>query len=292
MFKCSFLKAKESYSLLISKRLDSLIAKLQIEHEVLNPPLKWAGGKRWLVPTLSGIWQHYSHYRLVEPFVGGMAVALGLRPQTALLNDLNPHLINFYAWLQKGFHIDIHLENKPCYYYSCRERFNHLIRAKQANSKEAAELFYFMNRTGYNGLCRFNSSNQFNVPFGRYKTINYVRDFRPYVPTLRRWFFSAVDFTHLQLQSTDFIYADPPYDVQFTKYSATDFRWEDQVRLAEWLACHCGPVVASNQATDRIINLYESLGFAIRFIDAPRRISCTGDRKPAKEILAFKGIDR
>ncbi|NJR64699.1 MAG: Dam family site-specific DNA-(adenine-N6)-methyltransferase [Leptolyngbyaceae cyanobacterium CRU_2_3] len=266
------------------------MTKLKVEYDSLNPPLKWAGGKRWLVPILREIWKHYSHYRLVEPFVGGMAVALGLQPHKALLNDLNAHLINFYCWLQKGLCIDIQLENSSCYYYLCRQQFNEFILTGKAQSREAANLFYFMNRTGYNGLCRFNSKDQFNVPFGRYKTINYVKNFSHYTPILEKWYFSSVDFVKLQLQPTDLIYADPPYDVQFTKYSANDFKWEDQIRLAEWLACHPGPVIASNQATERIVQLYESLGFSITLLDAPRRISCTGDRKPAKEVLALKGI--
>jgi len=219
-----------------------------------------------------------------------MAVALGLQPQKAVLNDLNPHLINFYLWLQQGLAIDIHLQNDSNYYYDCRQRFNQLIASGKANSREAATLFYFMNRTGFNGLCRFNSKDQFNVPFGKYKTINYVHDFSDYITLLEKWHFSCIDFIDLQLRPTDFIYADPPYDVQFTRYSANDFRWDDQVRLAEWLACHTGPVVASNQATDRIIDLYQNLGFTLIYLEGPRRISCNGDRKPAQEILALKGI--
>lgn len=222
--------------------------------------------------------------------MGGMAVALGLQPQTALLNDINPHLINFYRWLQKGLKIEATLQNDADYYYSCREQFNQLILSGNIHSKEAAKLFYFMNRTGYNGLCRFNSKNQFNVPFGRYKTIRYAESFWSYAPALAAWNFSAVDFMQLALQPTDFIYADPPYDVPFTQYSAQDFRWADQLRLAEWLAQHPGAVVASNQATDRIVQLYESLGFEIQYLSAPRRISCTGNRQPAVEILALKGI--
>lgn len=269
-----------------------MVSELQVKPEVLNPPLKWVGGKRWLLPTLHILWKQYSCCRLVEPFVGGMAVALGLRPEKALLNDFNSHLMNFYFWLQKGLCVDIDFENDSCYYYSCRERFNQLILNGEADTKEAANLFYFMNRTGYNGLCRFNSKNQFNVPFGKYKTINYPKDFLGYAPIFKRWHFASVDFVDLHLQPTDFIYADPPYDVQFTRYSANDFKWEDQIRLAEWLACHRGPVVASNQATERIMELYQSLGFSITFLEAPRRISCNGDRKPAREILATKGLNR
>lgn len=268
----------------------ALLTRNETRDETLAPPLKWAGGKRWLVPVLKEIWISNQSFRLVEPFVGGMAVALGLQPKAALLNDLNPHLINFYLWLQKGFIIDIPLKNEAQYYYACRQRFNELVLNGQANSSEAAKLFYFMNRTGYNGLCRFNNRNQFNVPFGQYKTINYVQNFLHYVSVLKNFEFGSMDFTKLPVSCNDLIYADPPYDVEFTKYSSSDFKWQDQVRLAEWLFSHQGPVIASNQATDRIVDLYQSLGFSIKYLDAPRRISCNGDRKPAREILAYKGL--
>jgi DNA adenine methylase len=84
------------------------------------------------------------------------------------------------------------------------------------------------------------------------------------------------------------VYADPPYDVEFTTYSAGGFSWDDQKRTARFLAAHPGPVVISNQATPRIIELYEELGFELNYLDAPRRISCTGDRTAAREVLAIK----
>ena len=256
----------------------------------LKPPLKWAGGKRWLLPHLQEVWQPYGNRRLVEPFVGGMAIALGLQPQQALLNDINEHSINFYCWLKKGLKVDLPFENDRDLYYQYRDRFNELIAAGLAESKEAAQLFYFLNRTGFNGLCRFNRRNQFNVPFGRYKTINYVRDFRHYKPLFESWQLLQGDFANIPLQPDDFVYADPPYDVEFTNYSAGGFDWEAQVRLAKWLAEHDGPTIASNQATDRICELYSDLGFTIRTLPAPRRIACNGDRTPAIEILATKGI--
>ncbi len=97
-------------------------------------------------------------------------------------------------------------------------------------------------------------------------------------------------FDTLPVEPDDFIYADPPYDVEFVSYSKDGFTWADQVHLAEWLAQHPGPVVLSNQATDRIVQLYERLGFALRFLESPRRISCNGDRTPAREVLAVRGI--
>lgn len=256
----------------------------------LRPPLKWAGGKRWLLPHLGETWANHSHRRLVEPFCGGLAVTLGLVPQRALLNDINPHLMNFYIWLRAGLQSGIPMRNDRELYYRHRARFNSLISSSPANSQEAAELFYYLNRTGYNGLCRFNKSGHFNVPFGRYKTINYLTDFNPYKKVLSGWQFMSADFEDMALVAEDFVYADPPYDVEFTQYSKGGFVWDDQVRLAHWLAKHPGPVVASNQATPRIVALYSGLGFNIRFLDAPRMISCTGDRTAAPEILASRGV--
>ena len=88
----------------------------------------------------------------------------------------------------------------------------------------------------------------------------------------------------------DFVYADPPYDVPFTQYSKDGFGWHEQERAAEWLARHPGPVILANQATDRIIALYTRLGFDLVFLKGPRMISCTGDRRPAREVLATRHL--
>jgi DNA adenine methylase len=258
--------------------------------QALTPLLKWAGGKRWLTPVLEELWSASSATRLVEPFCGGLAVALALRPSHALLNDINPHLINFYTWVRSGFKLTIECANDEELYYQHRERFNQLIACGQSDSRESAELFYFLNRTGYNGLCRFNKSGLFNVPFGRYSTINYRTNFLDYQNELEPWEFDSGDFAELATTSADFIYADPPYDVEFTQYSAGGFDWDDQVRLADWLADHPGPVALSNQATRRIIKLYRDRGFDLTYLEAPRRINNTGDRTPAREILATKGL--
>ena len=257
----------------------------------LTPPLKWAGGKRWLLPLLREIFALHPECRLVEPFVGGMAVALGLRPRKALLSDVNPHAVNFYQWLQQGLKIELKLENTAAAYYSARDQFNASIQDGQAESAKTAALFYYLNRTGYNGLCRFNNKGLFNVPFGKYGQINYVKDFSKYRQLLRRWKIKQGDFEEIKLQKQDFVYADPPYDVEFTKYAQVDFTWKDQLRLAEWLAKHQGPVVASNQATKRVIDLYRDLGFLPFIVSAPRMIACTGDRTRAKEMLAVKNVN-
>src|SRR5438105_6861971 len=93
----------------------------------LRPPLKWAGGKRWLVPILRPLWELHRDRRLVEPLCGGLAVSLGLMPGRALLNDVNPHTINFFRWLQRGLSVDIEMANEADLFYAHREAFNALV---------------------------------------------------------------------------------------------------------------------------------------------------------------------
>lgn len=106
--------------------------------EMSRPPLKWAGGKRWQLPHLVEHWAREKHRRLVEPFCGGLAVTLGLAPERAFLNDVNPHLINFYRWLRTGLVITLPMSNVEARYYTHRERFNKLLSAGQGETAEAA----------------------------------------------------------------------------------------------------------------------------------------------------------
>lgn len=260
------------------------------EVQSVRPPLKWAGGKRWQVPYLRPLWAAHDRRRLVEPFCGGLAVALGLAPARALLNDRNPHLVNFYRWLQRGLVVDTEMANDERLFYRQRARFNQLVAGDESDSAEAAGLFYYLNRTGYNGLCRFNSRGEFNVPFGRYAAIEYRRDFREYRGMLEPWQFTVGDLDAVSFEPDDFVYADPPYDVPFTQYSRGGFGWIDQEHTAVVLSTHPGPVILVNQATERIERLYRDLRYSVSFLDAPRRISSNGDRRPAREIVATKNL--
>jgi DNA adenine methylase len=183
----------------------------------LTPPLKWAGGKRWLLSHIHPIWRANQNRRYVEPFCGGLAVALGLQPERALLNDINPHLINFYRQVRRGLTLEIDARYNRKLFYAQRALFNHLISNDSARTKQAAQLFYYLNRTCFNGLCRFNRDGEFNVPFGQYKKINYATDFNVYQELFRRWKFANKDLARLAIEPDDFIYADPPYDVLYSR---------------------------------------------------------------------------
>lgn len=255
------------------------------------PFLKWAGGKRRLVPTLAELYAPHRHRRLVEPFCGAAAITLGLKPTRALLSDINPHVINVWRWVQNGLEITLDMQNDREYYDSIRDRFNELITTGQHETKEAASIFYYMNRNGFNGLCRFNASGLYNTPFGTHKTVNYRTEFEEYKEAVTDYMFACADFEALQIVPGDFIYADPPYDAEFTSYSKQVFTWEDQERLAAWLAQHPGPVAASNYATERVVGLYRSHGFDIDTIQTKSSISSKAStRGPKTEILATRNL--
>lgn len=255
-----------------------------------NPPIKYPGGKRFLVDHIKILWELSESRRLVEPFSGGMAISLGIAPEKALVNDINPHVINFYKSIQQGLKIDIEMKNDEGFYYQMREKFNALIRDNKHNTPLSASLFYYLNRTGFNGLVRFNKSGFYNVPFGRYKKINYLREFPEVEKRIKKWKLVCGDFSKIRVNKTDFLYVDPPYDVEFRNYSGNDFHWEEQERLVKHLSKYECPVVISNQATDRIVDLYEKYDYKVFLIDAPRMISCNGDRTRAQEVLATRNM--
>ncbi len=189
----------------------------------LKPPLKWAGGKRWLVDHIAPCGSPSGNVAWSSLCAGGLAVTLGLMPQRAVLNDINPHTINFYQWLKKGLLRSLPMGNERELFYEYRRRFNELVTNGGKESTEAASLFYYLNRTCYNGLCRFNRKGEFNVPFGRYKKIRYKDEFSEYRSVFANWDFSSGDFEEIELEADDFLYVDPPYDVEFTQYAKENF---------------------------------------------------------------------
>src|ERR1022692_3592650 len=94
------------------------VAELVVSRSAPEPPLKWAGGKRWLVSDLVRLSKPHRSQRFVEPLCGGLAISLGLMPERTLINDINPHAINFYRWLKKGLRISLKMRYERAYFYA------------------------------------------------------------------------------------------------------------------------------------------------------------------------------
>lgn len=264
----------------------------------MRPFLKWAGNKYRLVERIRAILP--PGQRLIEPFVGSGAVFLNTDYDGYILADANPDLIHLYRFLRDEGEPFIEAcrayfrpeNNRKPVYYELRARFNE---TKDVRLK--AMLFVYLNRHCFNGLCRYNSKGQFNVPFGRYA--------RPYFPKAEMHAFheraQRVRFLHDDFAAVmdrarpgDVVYCDPPYvplsdTAHFTSYSANKFDLTQQLRLArkaEELARRNVPVVISNHHTDFTRREYAVAQMTT--FDVPRHISCNAEtRRPAKEVLAL-----
>ncbi|MCL6634063.1 MAG: Dam family site-specific DNA-(adenine-N6)-methyltransferase, partial [Alicyclobacillus herbarius] len=252
----------------------------------MKPFLKWAGGKHRIVERIRA--RLPQGKRLIEPFVGSGAVFLNTDFEEYVLADINPDLIQVYATLKqhgqdfisycKELFTDAN--NTPERYYELRSEFN-----ETQDPWRKSALFVYLNRHGYNGLCRYNSSGGFNVPFGRYK--------RPYFPEQEMKFFSqklqvatlqCADFRQVMEEAVvgDVIYCDPPYvplsaTSNFTDYAADGFTTRDQADLAR-LATQLGergiPVLISNHATEFTTAAYAAA--EVEHFPVRRTISCDG----------------
>lgn len=252
----------------------------------MRSPIKWAGGKHWLVPKMQVLWDLWQPHALYEPFCGSAAVSFGLQPARVRLADANVHLINFLTQWRDGLTITMPEDRDD--YYERRARFNELVMADVWYTRESAELFYYLNRAGFNGLCRFNRKGEFNVPVGRGGGLPNLPAFRNVVLT-GEWHLDGGSYQDLDLgKSPGLIFADPPYDGDtFTAYTMDDFGTDDQRQLAAWLAEQRHHyVVTTNLATDRMIDLYRSHGFHCYTHEAPRRIAASGNRRNALELFA------
>lgn len=235
---------------------------------------------------------------------------MAINPDHVLANDCWPAVINLYNQVKVGLMPHFEMVGTPTEFEKRRLEFNERAIDKGELSAETANLLYFIQRTGHNGLVRCNSKGWSNVPHGkpdRKKWDKYKEDFSDYHKYLtnfdahqnafKNWEFICGDFADVPIAHDDFLYADPPYDpVSATgaSFSYTKgFTWGDQVRLAEFLASKPNPVVASNYATPRILELYLDLGFKVKTFGTKTSISCNGgDRgNVITEILAIKNIE-
>ena len=268
----------------------------------MKPFLKWAGGKARIVERIKAVLP--AGERLVEPFVGSGALSLNVEYPAYKLADANRDLINCYRQLQNGgmnfiaycASYFVAENNQPDAYYLLREHFN-----ATDDPAEKAAIFVYLNRHGYNGLCRYNGSGGFNVPFGRYTRPYFPHDEMVYFwQKSARCEFAAADFVST-LRNTvagDVVYCDPPYvplsaTASFTNYSADGFGLESQRALAQEageLARRGVPVVISNHDLPFTQEIYAAADEML-FFDVQRHISCDGaNRTRAAELLAVFGV--
>jgi DNA adenine methylase len=230
------------------------------------PFLKWAGGKRWLAPKISVVLKASINLRLVEPFLGSGAVFFFLRPDKALLADVNPELIATYRAVRDNPDDVIRRLRQLTI---CKNVFANLRRSSPRSDVSRAVRLIYLNRTAFNGLYRVNSRGEFNVPFGckpGTKSCD-AGALNSASHLLHRADIECQDFRET-LQATnptsDIIYVDPPYTVKhdnngFRRYNDRIFTWDDQkdlARLLVTLANAGAKILVSNANHSSIKRLY------------------------------------
>ena len=227
----------------------------------MKPIIKYRGGKSKEINNfIEFIPNQYDRY--IEPFAGGAALFFYLAPNAALINDINSRLVNFYSAVRENFdslkaeltRLELtyrsnqmeyeqikmkdksrHVENKnEALYYLLRDMYNGIIEKKYLD----ATLYYFINKTSYSGMLRFNSKGEFNVPFGRYKNFNTQLVSEEHSELLKRTEITNEDYSEIFNRCTvnDFVFLDPPYDCIFTDYGNIEqngFTEDNHSRLAQ-----------------------------------------------------------
>lgn len=215
----------------------------------MKPMIKYRGGKSKEIPH---IMEHIPNFngRYIEPFLGGGAVFFHLEPEQAIINDINTPLMDFYRGVRddyqnlrqeldeieaiynknraefealKALHPDERVEDhNEELYYKIRNMYNKLAEKKYSD----ALLYYFINKTAYSGMIRYNVRGEFNVPFGRYKNINTKLVTKQHSKLLQKSELFNTDYSEIfnMSQPGDFIFLDPPYDCIFSDYGNEKYR--------------------------------------------------------------------
>lgn len=252
----------------------------------MKPMIKYRGGKSKEIPH---IMEHVPEFngRYIEPFLGGGAVFFHLEPDQAIINDINAPLMAFYRGVRDDYQklrheLDgieaLYSENRAAFdalkalhpdervedhneelYYQIRDMYNNLAERQYSD----ALLYYFINKTAYSGMIRYNARGEFNVPFGRYKNINTRLVTEQHSELLQRAELFNGDYSDIfnMSQQGDFMFLDPPYDCIFSDYGNEEYRdgfnEDNHRRLAQDfrnLGCMAMMVIGRTPLTEELYN--------------------------------------
>lgn len=266
------------------------------------PFVKWAGGKRQLIPQIrERMPKKYANY--YEPFVGGGAVIFDLLPANALINDINKALINTYRqicdipenFIEAVDKLDKEMpEDGKVYYYSLRERYNDKL-MKSEYDLELASLFVFINKHCFNGLYRVNGKGLFNVPYNNSRRTSIDEEI---IMETSKYLKGVTiidgDFEEAckNAKKGDFVFLDSPYaplnPTSFESYTKEGFDVESHKRLSRLYdnltdrGCYC---MLTNHNTQLINDLYGNKGYKIEVVSVKRMINSDASNRVGKEVI-------
>lgn len=230
-------------------------AKTETVH--LEPLVKWSGGK---ADEIKHILKHIPDFETyVEPFVGGGSLFFYLNPQKAVINDIHPELIQLYKAIGNGHRSTIKEFMKA--HPNTEDEYYRVRSMMPKDTVETAAQFYYLRKTCFRGMLRYNSQGKFNIPFGRYKTINYSNlDNTKYETLLSRSTIMNGGFKEVfEACNTPqhFIFLDPPYDSVFTDYGYCSFGKKEHEELAKLFKASKAKCLMVIGQTEYIEKLYD-----------------------------------
>ena len=244
---------------------------------MLKPIVKWSGGKqdeiKYILPYLP---KEYDTY--LEPFIGGGAVYFYISPAKAVISDVHSELIDFYRAIQDGYsHSIVDFMNE----HPNEEETYYKVRAMDIQTPlDNAKRFYYLRKTCYRGMMRYNKSGGFNIPFGRYKNYSYDNLLDPaYETLLKRTTILHTDFETIfrdYNSPSNFMFLDPPYDSEFTDYGYCSFGREEHIRLADCFKTSSIKCLMIIGKTDFIQELYR--GYVVDEYDKKYRFKLHSNR--------------
>lgn len=276
-----------------------------VKSPLVKPFVKWAGGKRQLLPEIKKyIPKKINKY--YEPFAGGGAVFLSMQFSKTTINDFNSELTNTYIVVKENVDeliekLKVHQANNTSEYYYEIRSWDRSDEIKAKSDIERAARFIYLNKTGFNGLFRVNSQGQINVPYGRYKNPAIVNEevLKSVSAYLNKAKVKILNGDYAKaltgVKSGDFIYLDPPYapvsdDKQsFVGYTLNGFNNYDQERLRDTfndLTEKGAYVMMSNSSVPLIHELYADYADTTVIVKASRNINSKGsERDKVNEVL-------
>lgn len=252
----------------------------------MKPLVKYRGGKSKEIPHLI---KHIPNFtgRYIEPFLGGGALYFHLEPKKAIINDINSKLMAFYMGVKSDFEIlskelqeiektylinrrkfeelkaktpDLRVDDEnEALYYQIRDMFNDLTEKKYSD----ALLYFFINKTAYSGMIRYNAKGEFNVPYGRYANLNTSLVTKAHSKLLSNTEIYNLDYKNIfeMANEDDFMFLDPPYDCVFSDYGNAEykdgFNEKNHTELANSflnLKCKALMVIGRTPLTEKLYN--------------------------------------
>jgi DNA adenine methylase len=258
----------------------------------INPILKWAGGKRQLIPEiLKLIPKNYNNY--IEPFIGGGALFFYLAKNNSIINDSNKDIINLYKEVSKNPNSIIDelkkYKNDSDFFYQMRKNI-------PENKLKSACRTIYLNRTCFNGLYRVNKKGEFNVPYGNYKKVSFVdeENFVRASNLLKKTKILNKDYKYVldkYAKKNDLIFLDPPYlpiskFSDFKRYTKEQFYLNDHIELGQYfkkldkMGCH---IILTNSNTEITNEVFKD--FTIKIVNTKRNINSNGSNRKGEDII-------